>query len=188
MWPERKRFGIASMMAPRPPPPRAAMLYLYIFNMLLFVSATTILAAGVGSFLVPGGAAVRTSLAEIQGSLPVDNASRLLEALEYAPQALSVIGALLAAIACAGCCSSFSSGRCVLYVYVISLGLLVCAETAVAVYGIANSAGIESTGMHAKRAHRKSPLTLKRDPLTYTDHSVAGNICSLGQAVCVHGS
>ena len=142
---ERKRFGIASRMAPRPPPPRAAMTYLYIFNMLLLVSAFAIFCAGAFSFFVPGGSAVRASLAEVQGSLPIDSASRLLEALEYAPVTLSVIGAVLAAIACAGCCSSFSSGRCVLYVYVVTLGLLVCAETAVTVYGISNSANIEST-------------------------------------------
>jgi len=33
-----------------------------------------------------------------------------IQAVEYAPTSLVIIGIVLAAIACAGCCSSFSSG------------------------------------------------------------------------------
>jgi len=149
MWAERKRFGRTSAMAPRPPPPRAAMLYLYVTNLLLLASALAVVAAGAFSVLVPGGAAARASLAEMQGNLPADTAARLLEALEYAPVTLCVIGGLLAAIACAGCCSSFASGRCVLYVYAVSLGLLVCAEIAATIYAVANSAAIEDAAGRA---------------------------------------
>ena len=83
MWAERKRFGRTSAMAPRPPPPRAAMLYLYVTNLLLLASALAVVASGAFSVLVPGGAAARASLAEMQGNPPADTAARLLE--EYAP-------------------------------------------------------------------------------------------------------
>ena len=55
------------------------MLYLYVTNLLLLASALAVVALGAFSVLVPGGAAVRASLAEMEGNLPADTAARLLE-------------------------------------------------------------------------------------------------------------
>jgi len=103
-----------------------------------------IITGGFGA-LVPGGAALRTSLSEMQSNLPVDLASRLLQALEYAPLSFMIIGAVLAAISCTGCCSSFSSGSCLLHIYAFALGGLVCAETAVLAYGVADRGKVVSS-------------------------------------------
>jgi hypothetical protein len=111
---------------------------------MLLASAVAILVAGVLSTLVPGGAAVRTSLAEMQSNLPADLASRLIQVLDYVPLALTVIGAVLVAIACTGCCSSFSSGRFLLHIYVGSMVALVCAEGAIIAYGVVEDAHVEN--------------------------------------------
>lgn len=46
---------------------------------MLLASGVAVLVAGALSSLVPGGAAVRTSLAEMQSNLPADLAARLLQ-------------------------------------------------------------------------------------------------------------
>jgi len=53
---------------------------------MLLVSAVAVLVAAALSSLVPGGAAVRTSLAEMQSNLPADLAARLLQVGSHAPR------------------------------------------------------------------------------------------------------
>ena len=115
-----------------------------ILQLLLLCALAMIITGGIGA-LVPGGAGLRTSLSEMQSNLPLDLASRLLQALEYAPLSFMIIGAVLAAISCTGCCSSFSSGSFLLHIYAFALGGLVCAETAVLAYGVADRGKVVSS-------------------------------------------